>query len=178
MRPFGTGIMLPPMITRRLAPALAAVLLLAAPAAAQSSDPVTDTMVATIDLCLRVVRGQANWSSGLDALGYTTVSTGGRVKPIGGSVVASGMGSNTVGGVSARLCEITATPALTDKRALRAAMAARSAGLPDMGDGPVEGGMMGGYANLDGVGLAALAVTDRPAAGGRQSSTSVSVIWK
>lgn len=167
------------MITRRLLPALAAVLLLAAPAAAQSSDPVTDIMVSTIDLCLRVVRSQASWESGLDALGYTTTSSGGRVKPVGSSIVASTMGSNTVGGAPARLCEITAAPALYSKTALRAAMAARSAGLPAMAEGPIEGGgVMGGYADLDRTGLIALAVTDRPAGSSGRTTTSVSIIWK
>jgi hypothetical protein len=167
------------MITRRLLPACAIALLLAAPAAAQSDSAVTNAMVSTMDLCLRVLRGQADWQSGLDSLGYRTVSTGGRVLPVGGSVVASTIGSNTIRGVSARICEITASPALSSKTALKAALAARAGGLPPMGEGPISGGgVMDGYADLDRSGLAVLAVTDRPGSGGNPATTSVSVIWK
>jgi len=170
------------MITRRLAlaPILAAGLLLAAPAAAQSGDAVTDTIVATVDLCFRVLEGRASWESGLDSLGYQTVSSGGRVKPVGGAVVASTMGGNTVGGTQARICEITASPGLSSKAALNGALSARSRGLPAMGAGAIAGGgTMDGYADLRrSSGLIALAITDRPAGSGGRTTTSVSVIWK
>lgn len=172
------------MITRRILPALASILvgglLLAAPAAAQSDDAaVSRVMIQAIDLCLGALKGQANWTAGLDAQGYVTPSTGGRVKPVGSSVVASGMGTNTVGGVTARLCEITASPQLSDKSLLNSALAARAGGLPPMGRGAISGGgVMDGYADLDRTGLAVLAITDRPAANGGPATTSISVIWK
>ncbi len=177
MRAADGWLMVADMKSRRLASALAAALLLAAPAAAQSGDPVTDTMVSTLDLCLRVLQGQSDWKSGLDNLGYRTVSSGGRVKPVGGTVIASAMGNNTMGGASVRLCEITASPGFQDKTALRRALVTRSRGLPGMADGPIKGGgVMGGYADMARPsGLIVLAVTDRP---GSPATTSVSVIWK
>lgn len=169
------------MITRRpaLAPLFAAALLLAAPAAAQPEANVSRAMIATLDLCLNVLKGQASWAAGLDAQGYETTSSGGRVKPVGSAVVASSMGSNTVRGASARLCEITASPQVIDKTLLNNALAARAGGLPPMGRGAIDGGgVMDGYADLNRTGLIALAITDRPASGGGQATTSISVIWK
>lgn len=168
------------MITRRLIPALAAALLLASPAAAQSDDAAASrVMIATVDLCLNVLKGQANWQSGLTDLGYTTTSGGGRVKPVGGVVIASTMGSNTMSGATVRICEITASPQISDKSQLNAAFRARAGGLPPMGSGPIDGGgVMDGYANLKGSGLIVLAITDRPGVGGKRANTSLSVIWK
>lgn len=173
--------MLGAMINRRLLPALAAACLaISFPAAAQSDDAaVSRAMIATLDLCLSVLKGQANWQAGLDAQGYRTTSTGGRVKPVGGSVVASSMGTNTVRGVTARLCEITAIPKVHNQSAFNSALAARAGALPPMGRGSIEGGgVMDGYANLEGSGLIVLAITDRPGDGRSGPSTSLSVIWK
>lgn len=168
------------MITRRLALAVSAVLLLAAPAAAQSDETaVSRAMIATVDLCLSVLKGQANWQTGLNGLGYTTTSSGGRVKPVGSMVIASTMGSNTMRGATVKMCEITASPQISDKSQLNSALRARAAGLPPMGSGPIEGGgVMDGYANLSGTGLIVLAITDRPGANGGRATTSLSVIWK
>ncbi|MDB5470038.1 MAG: hypothetical protein JWR84_1598 [Caulobacter sp.] len=167
------------MIRRRLAPALLVVLLLAAPAAAQSSDP-TRVMLATLDLCLNVLRGTATWDTGLDGLGYIRQSGGGRVQAVGGSVIAAGMGTNTVRGSQARLCEITATPQMPGSTAIRQGLASRAGTLPAMpASGPLaDGSIMDGYADLSRTGLLVLAVTDHPAAGGHSASTSISVIWK
>ncbi|RYF88814.1 MAG: hypothetical protein EON95_19775 [Caulobacteraceae bacterium] len=167
------------MITRRLAPALLAALLLTVPAAAQSNDPAR-VMLATVDLCINVMRGNATWESGLDRLGYGRVSTGGRVQSVGGAVIAATMGSNTLRGAPARICEITATPAMAGSSVLRQGLASRAGSLPAMpASGPLSNGStMDGYADLNGTGLIVLAVTDYPATASRTANTSLSVIWK
>lgn len=169
------------MISRRLLPALAAAALaIGFPAAAQNDDAaVSRAMIATLDLCLNVLKGQANWQTGLDAQGYRSTSTGGRVKPVGGVLIASSMGTNTVDGGTARLCEITAIPKVNNQSSLNSALAVRAGGLRPMGRGSIEGGgVMDGYANLEGTGLIVLAITDRPGDGRSGPSTSLSVIWK
>ncbi|HYE44252.1 MAG TPA: hypothetical protein VEA44_00615 [Caulobacter sp.] len=167
-------------MTRRLLAPLAAALVLAAPALAQTNETeVSQAMIRTLDLCLDTLRGRASWSSGLDRLGYRTTSSGARVLPVGGAVVAASMGSNTSGASTVQLCEITAAPQIRDPSALNSALAARAGGLPVMPRGPIKGGGdMGGYANMNGTGLIVLALSNRPARGAAGTTTSLSVIWK
>ena len=179
MKAVGRGDILPPMITRRLIPALAAALLLAAPATAQPTEPAR-FMLATLDLCLNVLKGAASWDTGLDGLGYSRQAGGGRVKSVGGSVIVAAMGNSTVRGAPARQCEITATPQMPGNSILRQGLTSRSGSLPAMPpSGPLKNGsIMDGYADLGRAGLAALVVTDYPAANGKPANTSLSVIWK
>jgi len=164
-------------MTRYLA-VLAAAVLLAAPASAQSSYAVTNTMVSTADLCIKVFKGQATFGSGLDGLGYDSTSSGGRVKPVGGALVAASMGTSNLGG-PVQMCEITASPGFADKTQLKAALASRAQdySLPVLAAGPIAGGgQMEGWANSKGQGLIVLVITDRPNNG--KPTTSVSVIWR
>jgi hypothetical protein len=165
-------------MTRRLLALAAAALVTAAPAAAQSNDAVVATMVGAADLCVRVFKGQATLETGLNSLGFDRTSSGGRVKPVGGALVAVSMGAGDMGG-PIKLCEITANPALRDKTSLKSSLQGRAQtySLPVMAAGPISGGgQMEGWANTKGQQLIVLAITDRPNNG--KPTTSVSLIWR
>jgi hypothetical protein len=163
--------------------AAAVALLLASPAAAQTRDPASNTALAILGDCLGSLRGGPSFDTVMRNRGFKPGSAGGWVNGIGGgAVIAASQGSNTLSsGVAVKLCGVTLTPPTTDAAGLDAAIASRARpwSLKYMSPGPGNGGgVMRGWANLQGQGLLAITINEAPSVNGSRASTALSAIWR
>lgn len=172
------------MITLRpllVAVAAFAALPAAAPAVAQTRDPIANTALAVLDDCLVAARGGAPLDAAMAGRGFKPVN-GGWVNRIGDSVIAASITASSLqGGTPVRVCAITLAPLSGDMAGLDANLAARgrAAGLTYFAPGPDNhGGTVSGWANLDGRGLLAITITRSPATGGTPANATVSAIWR
>jgi len=172
------------MLAMKALPLLAAaILFVATPAAAQTRDPATNTALAILDDCIAALRGGPSFDTVMRNRGFKPGSAGGWVNGVGGgSVIVASTGVNTLRtGGQVKLCAITLTPQSTDKAGLDAAVASRARpwNLKSMPPGPGNGGgMMSGWASLEGQGLLAITINQAPTVGRAAANTTLSAIWR
>lgn len=162
---------------------LAAALLVATPASAQTRDPATNTALAILDDCIASLRGGASFDTAMRSRGFKTGSAGGWVNGVGGgSVISASTGGNTMkSGAAVKLCAVTLSPQTADGAGLAAAVASRARPwtLKYMSPGPGNGGgTMSGWANLQGQGMMAITVNEAPSVNGARANTTLSVMWR